>query len=97
MSLAVSAKRAPSACAFSRGEKYGGSYSGGYILFAAGARPHPANPNFAATEREIRDFAATRLADFKVPRKVLVMDEIPKGATGKLQRIGLAAKLGLAG
>jgi hypothetical protein len=23
------------------------------------------------------------------------MDEIPKGATGKLQRIGLAAKLGL--
>jgi acyl-CoA synthetase (AMP-forming)/AMP-acid ligase II len=28
--------------------------------------------------------------------KVLFMDEIPKGATGKLQRIGLAAKLGLA-
>ena len=50
----------------------------------------------AATEREIRDFAATRLADFKVPRKVVILDEIPKGATGKLQRIGLAAKLGLA-
>ncbi|HMN84581.1 MAG TPA: AMP-binding protein, partial [Bauldia sp.] len=48
-----------------------------------------------ATEQEIRAFCATRLADFKVPRKVLVMDEIPKGATGKLQRIGLAAKLGL--
>ncbi len=48
-----------------------------------------------ATEREIRDFCATRLADFKVPRKVLFMDEIPKGATGKLQRIGLAEKLGL--
>jgi len=31
----------------------------------------------------------------KVPRKVLFMAEIPKGATGKLQRIGLAAKLGL--
>jgi oxalate---CoA ligase len=46
-------------------------------------------------EREVRDFAATRLADFKVPRKILIMDEIPKGATGKLQRIGLAAKLGL--
>jgi len=27
----------------------------------------------------------------------LFMDEIPKGATGKLQRIGLAAKLGLGG
>jgi hypothetical protein len=24
------------------------------------------------------------------------MDDIPKGATGKIQRIGLAAKLGLA-
>jgi acyl-CoA synthetase (AMP-forming)/AMP-acid ligase II len=47
------------------------------------------------TERDIRDFAATRMADFKVPRKVIIMDEIPKGATGKMQRIGLAEKLGL--
>ena len=47
------------------------------------------------TERELRDFVATRLADFKVPKKLLFMAEIPKGATGKLQRIGLAAKLGL--
>jgi acyl-CoA synthetase (AMP-forming)/AMP-acid ligase II len=48
-----------------------------------------------ATERDIRDFAAKRLADFKVPRKVVFLAEIPKGATGKLQRIGLAEKLGL--
>jgi acyl-CoA synthetase (AMP-forming)/AMP-acid ligase II len=48
-----------------------------------------------ASERELRDFVATRLADYKVPRKLLFMDEIPKGATGKLQRIGLAQKLGL--
>ena len=48
-----------------------------------------------ATERELRDFAAQRLADFKVPRKIVMLSEIPKGATGKLQRIGLAAKLGL--
>ncbi|MBK1636475.1 acyl--CoA ligase [Rhodovulum adriaticum] len=48
-----------------------------------------------ASEREIRDFAAERLADFKVPRKVVILEEIPKGATGKLQRIGLAEKLGL--
>jgi acyl-CoA synthetase (AMP-forming)/AMP-acid ligase II len=48
-----------------------------------------------ADERAIRDFAAERLADFKVPRKVVILDEIPKGATGKLQRIGLAEKLGL--
>ena len=46
-------------------------------------------------EEEIRSFAAGRLADFKVPRKVVILAEIPKGATGKLQRIGLAQKLGL--
>ncbi|MBT6565994.1 MAG: AMP-dependent synthetase, partial [Candidatus Puniceispirillum sp.] len=48
-----------------------------------------------ATAQDIRTFAATRMADFKVPRKVVILDEIPKGATGKMQRIGLAEKLGL--
>jgi acyl-CoA synthetase (AMP-forming)/AMP-acid ligase II len=48
-----------------------------------------------ADERELRQFASARLADFKVPRKVLILDQIPVGATGKLQRIGLAEKLGL--
>ncbi len=47
------------------------------------------------TESDIRAFCAERLADFKVPRRVLILEEIPKGATGKLQRIGLAEKLGL--
>ena len=49
------------------------------------------------TERELQAFVGTRAADYKVPKKILFMDEIPKGATGKLQRIGLAAKLGLGG
>jgi len=49
----------------------------------------------AATEQELRAFAAERLADFKVPRKIVFLPEIPKGATGKLQRIGLAQRLGL--
>ena len=48
-----------------------------------------------ATERELQDFANVRLAAFKVPRRIVILDEIPKGATGKLQRIGLARKLGL--
>jgi acyl-CoA synthetase (AMP-forming)/AMP-acid ligase II len=50
----------------------------------------------ALTEKELREFAAKKLADYKVPKKVLFLAEIPKGATGKLQRIGLAGKLGLA-
>jgi acyl-CoA synthetase (AMP-forming)/AMP-acid ligase II len=49
-----------------------------------------------ADDKELRQFAAVRLADFKVPRKILILKEIPVGATGKLQRIGLAQKLGLA-
>jgi oxalate---CoA ligase len=48
-----------------------------------------------ATERELQTFVGARAADYKVPKKILFMDEIPKGATGKLQRIGLAQKLGL--
>jgi oxalate---CoA ligase len=70
------------------------------------AMPHPMlgeevaaavvlKPGTGATERELRKFVGERLADMKVPRKILFLDEIPKGATGKLQRIGLAAKLGL--
>ena len=50
----------------------------------------------AATDRELREFASARLAPYKVPRKILILSEIPVGATGKLQRIGLAQKLGLA-
>jgi oxalate---CoA ligase len=44
----------------------------------------------------LRGFVAARLAPFKVPRKIVFLDEIPKGATGKLQRIGLAERLGVA-
>ena len=48
-----------------------------------------------ADESGIRLFAGERLASFKVPRRIIILDEIPKGATGKLQRIGLAEKLGV--
>ena len=47
------------------------------------------------TERTLREFVAQRLSAFKVPRRILVLDALPKGPTGKLQRIGLAAQLGL--
>jgi acyl-CoA synthetase (AMP-forming)/AMP-acid ligase II/thioesterase domain-containing protein len=45
--------------------------------------------------QELQAFAAQQLADFKVPRVVTFVDEIPKGPTGKVQRIGLAARLGI--
>ena len=49
----------------------------------------------SVSEQALREFASSRLAAFKVPRSIVFVDEIPKGATGKLQRIGLAEKLGL--
>ena len=51
--------------------------------------------NMNATESDIRSYAAERLAAFKVPHNIVFIDEIPKGPTGKLQRIGLAEMLGI--
>ena len=47
------------------------------------------------SEGELREFLAERLAAFKVPRKIVFLESLPKGPTGKLQRIGLAERLGL--
>ncbi len=47
------------------------------------------------TLRQVREFAAERLAPFKVPRVVVFVDAIPKGPTGKLKRVGLARDLGI--
>ena len=52
-------------------------------------------PNATATVKDIRQFASGRLAGFKIPRQVLIVKELPKGATGKVRRVGLAATLGL--
>lgn len=50
----------------------------------------------SATPADVRNMAAARLAPFKVPRNVLVIEAIPLGPTGKPQRIGMAKRLGLA-
>ena len=44
---------------------------------------------------DIKDFAKNKLAPFKIPRNIYFLKDIPVGATGKIQRIGLAKKLGL--
>jgi len=50
-------------------------------------------PQRQATVRELKEFSAANLADFKVPKQIAIVDDIPKNATGKLQRLGLAEKL----
>jgi acyl-CoA synthetase (AMP-forming)/AMP-acid ligase II len=49
-----------------------------------------------AKEGELRAHVAARLSDFKVPNRILIVEEIPRGPTGKIQRIGMADRLGLA-
>lgn len=53
-------------------------------------------PGAAVSERLLQRFAIAQLAEFKVPRRILIVDDMPTGPTGKPQRIGLAEKLGLA-
>jgi oxalate---CoA ligase len=47
------------------------------------------------SEKDLHDYLSAQLAAFKVPRTILFVEQIPKGATGKVQRIGLADRLGL--
>ena len=51
-------------------------------------------PGETRDERELRAFVAERLADFKVPRRIVFVAEIPKGPTGKVRRIDLATRAG---
>jgi oxalate---CoA ligase len=46
-------------------------------------------------ETELREFCTARLSAFKVPRRIVFLDEMPRSATGKTLRIGMAERLGL--
>jgi oxalate---CoA ligase len=43
-----------------------------------------------ACEAVLREFALDRLPAFKVPSRIILVNDVPKGGTGKIQRIGLA-------
>ena len=47
----------------------------------------------AATEAELIAYCRDRLADFKCPKKIFIVDSIPRTATGKVQRLNVAAAL----
>jgi len=46
-----------------------------------------------ATQEELRQFARQRLADYKVPERILYLDVLPKGPSGKVQRRALKEML----
>lgn len=54
-------------------------------------------PDMTVDEADLRAFLARRLAPFKIPQRLVILSELPKGTTGKPQRVGLAEKLGLGG
>ncbi len=47
----------------------------------------------SVTEMKLREFTARRLVFFKVPVKIIILDKIPVGSTGKIQCRGIAEKL----
>ena len=51
--------------------------------------------NHQLTAQELKEFLSKILASYKIPQTIVFLNEIPKGKTGKLQRIGLAKRLGL--
>jgi acyl-coenzyme A synthetase/AMP-(fatty) acid ligase len=54
-----------------------------FVVVRPGASPGP------ALARELQDFVRARLADYKRPRWVEFIAELPKTATGKIQRFKL--------
>jgi acyl-CoA synthetase (AMP-forming)/AMP-acid ligase II len=74
------------ACAFAIPNPMLGEEVAAAVVLREGATPG---------EHELREFVAARLAQFKAPRKIVFLDAIPKGPTGKPQRIGMAKILGL--
>src|SRR5438270_8414223 len=60
-----------------------------------GEAPHAfvvLRPGMTLTEEELRGFARERLAGFKVPKGVTLVAELPKTATGKIQKYVLRAQ-----
>ncbi|MQA65926.1 MAG: acyl-CoA synthetase, partial [Alphaproteobacteria bacterium] len=53
-------------------------------------------PGAVFTDEILSKYLRGRLAPFKVPRRILIVDEIPKGPTGTIERRRLAAAFGLA-
>jgi len=57
-----------------------------------GRRAFGVFPVLRAHERELREFARKNLAHFKAPHSVTFVKELPKTATGKIQKYILRAQ-----
>jgi long-chain acyl-CoA synthetase len=48
-------------------------------------------PGFTTTEGELRNHCLEHLGKFKTPKLINFLDELPKGPSGKIQRLKLPA------
>jgi len=69
------------------------------VAFAVPSTAHGEEPAAAVvlggqvSEQDLVRYCRERLADFKVPRSVYVLQQIPRTATGKVQRRAVADAL----
>ena len=54
-------------------------------------------PGAVITAEELRDYVKSQVAAYKYPRHVWIMDALPKGATGKIQKRDIVIPDGLPG
>jgi acyl-CoA synthetase (AMP-forming)/AMP-acid ligase II len=65
------------------------------VVLKDGGAIAPESSEIKVTEKDLREHCAASLAEFKVPRQVHILKELPRGATGKLQRLKMAELLNL--
>jgi acyl-CoA synthetase (AMP-forming)/AMP-acid ligase II len=64
-------------------EQYGQRLAGFVVL----------NPGGSATPDTLKQHVRENLANYKVPREIAVVDELPRGSTGKVLRAELQSKV----
>jgi len=48
-------------------------------------------PRHAVSEQELVNLCINKLGQYKAPKEISIMDELPKGPSGKIQRLKLSA------
>jgi benzoate-CoA ligase len=66
----------------------------GFVRLALCLVPRETGSDRAALERELTEAMTARLSIYKCPRRFVYFDELPKTATGKLQRFRLRSLVG---
>jgi len=54
------------------------------------------NDAAAATPDELKQYVRENLANYKVPREITILDELPRGSTGRIVRRELQDRAGRA-